>query len=182
VSIVAQLAPRLALTAGAPPDDGRRRAAVACVLHDDRVLLMKRVERTGDPWSGHISLPGGGYQPGDGDLLTAAIRETHEELGIALDRDQLLGNLAPLSPRTSGPAGVEVTPFVFVAIAPPAHECGPEAVEAFWLPLDRAIAGTYDTTYTYPGSGMTFPAWSYEGHLIWGLTRRILDDLLVQAG
>jgi 8-oxo-dGTP pyrophosphatase MutT (NUDIX family) len=182
VSIVAKLAPRLALTAGAPPDDGRRRAAVAAVLHDNRVLLMKRVERAGDPWSGHISLPGGGYQSGDPDLLATAIRETHEELGIALGRDQLLGNLAPLSPRTSGPAGVEVTPFVFAATAPLAHECGPEAVEAFWLPLDHAIAGAYDTTYTYPGTGMTFPAWRYEGYTIWGLTRRILDDLIAQAG
>ena len=65
-----------------------RRAAVAIVLHLDpeeqgtEVLLMKRVERQGDPWSGQISLPGGRFEPEDPDLLATAIRETEEELLI----------------------------------------------------------------------------------------------------
>src|SRR3954462_3287692 len=95
---IEQLAARLNLGSGVkPPDDGRRRAAVAAVLHDEpagpRVLLMKRTEREGDPWSGHISLPGGGHHPTDGDLLATAIRETQEELGIDLAGARLLGNL-----------------------------------------------------------------------------------------
>lgn len=169
-----------------PPADGARRAAVAVVLHDGgdapRVLLMKRAERAGDPWSGHISLPGGGHQPGDPDLLATAIRETDEELGLALDPGQLVGSLPPLAPRMSGPTGLEVTPFVFRVEVAPVAVCGPEAVCAFWLPLDRAAAGAFDARYTYPGSAMVFPAWQFEGHTVWGLTRRILDDLLAAAG
>src|SRR5438876_1874566 len=88
-----------------PPDDGRRRAAVAALLHDDpsgpRVLLMKRVYRTGDPWSGHISLPGGGYHAPDPDLLATAIRETQEELGIDLHAARYLGPLPALQPFSS---------------------------------------------------------------------------------
>jgi 8-oxo-dGTP pyrophosphatase MutT (NUDIX family) len=140
---------------------------------------MKRAERAGDPWSGHISLPGGGYAPDDADLLTTAIRETREELGIDLVGARLLGALAPLHPRTSGPAGIEVTPFVFhtkLAVEP---VCGPEALAAFWLPLDLAASGTIDSQFEYPLTSMKFPAWSYEGHVIWGLTWRILADLLV---
>ncbi len=166
-------------------DDGVRRAAVAALLHDapsPRVLLMKRVERAGDPWSGHISLPGGGYQTEDPDLLATAIRETHEELGIELSPDTLLGSLAPLGPRSAGPIPIQVTPFVFRCREPPRTVCGPEALDAFWLPLDAAIAGELDGTYVYPGSAMTFPSWNFEGHVIWGLTRRILDDLIVAAG
>lgn len=143
---------------------------------------MKRIERDGDPWSGHISLPGGGFHPDeDEDLLATAIRETHEELGIRLSRDDLLGNLAPLAPRTSGPTLIEVTPFVFrttVALDP---VCGPEALSAFWLPLELAASGALDGTYQYPRSQMAFPSWNYEGHVIWGLTRRILDDLLATS-
>jgi 8-oxo-dGTP pyrophosphatase MutT (NUDIX family) len=161
-----------------PPDDGRRRAAVAAVLHDERVLLMKRITREGDPWSGHISLPGGGFHAGDRDLLATAIRETHEELGIDLSGARLLGNLPTLTPMMSGPNGIEVTPFVFVSRAAIEPVCGPEAEGAFWLPLPQAVSGALDDTYTYPGTSRTFPCWSYEGHVIWGLTWRILGDLL----
>lgn len=160
----------------------RRRAAVAVVLHDEpvgpRVLLMKRAERVGDPWSGHISLPGGRHEQVDGDLLTTAIRETREELAVELEGARLLGALPPLHPRTSGPAGIEVTPFVFVTDFAVEPRCGPEALEAFWLPLEAAAAGSLDGTYTYPGSAMTFPSWTFDGHVIWGLTWRILGDVL----
>ena len=179
--LLARLANHLA-PAPVPPKTTGRCAAVACVLDDEpagpRVLLMKRVERSGDPWSGHISLPGGGYHAEDGDLMTTAVRETHEELGIDLRGARFLGNLAALHPRTSGPEGIEVTPFVFhtpMALEP---VCGPEALAAFWLPLDLAASGALDSQYEYPAAGMRFPAWSYEGHVIWGLTWRILNDLL----
>jgi 8-oxo-dGTP pyrophosphatase MutT (NUDIX family) len=159
-----------------------RRAAVAAVLHDEpagpRVLMMKRAERAGDPWSGHISLPGGGHHATDATLLETAIRETREELGIELGGARLLGQLPPLHPRTSGPHGVEVTPFVFLAEAAPEPVCGPEALSAFWLPIELAASGALDGTYTYPSTQTAFPSWNYAGHVIWGLTWRILGELL----
>ncbi|MDB4957386.1 MAG: hydrolase [Myxococcales bacterium] len=165
-----------------PPDDGRRRAAVAAVLHDEpagpRVLLMKRSARPGDPWSSHISLPGGGFDARDADLLAAAIRETQEELAIDLTGARLLGNLMTLSPLSAGPSGMEVTPFIFLVRSAIEPRPGPEAEAAFWLPLQLAAAGTFDGTYTYPGTERTFPSWNFEGHVIWGLTWRILGDLL----
>lgn len=181
-SLLDRLAARLA-PQPAPPRTTGRCAAVACVLDDDqngpRVLLMKRVERAGDPWSGHISLPGGGYHVEDGDdLLATAIRETREELGVELAGARLLGNLAALHPMTSGPAGIEVTPFVFHTAQAVEPVCGPEALAAFWLPLDLAASGAIDAQFEYAPTSMTFPAWTYEGHVIWGLTWRILGDLI----
>jgi 8-oxo-dGTP pyrophosphatase MutT (NUDIX family) len=179
---VERLIGRLPMRDTRPPDDGRRRAAVAAVVHDDptgpRVLMMKRVERIGDPWSGHISLPGGGYHASDVDLRVTAIRETQEELGIDLAPARFIGPLPVLSPLSSGPNGVEVTPFVFATVEQLATNPGPEAVSAFWLPLELAASGKLDAEYTYPGTARTFPSWSYEGHTIWGLTWRILGDLL----
>jgi 8-oxo-dGTP pyrophosphatase MutT (NUDIX family) len=180
-ALLDRLASHLVPAPVAPKTTGRC-AAVACLLDDEpagpRVLLMKRAERAGDPWSGHISLPGGGYQASDEHLLQTAIRETREELGLDLAHARLLGSLSPLHPRTSGPAGIEVTPFVFhtkLAVEP---VCGPEALAAFWLPLDIAASGALDSTFEYPATSMKFPAWTYEGHVIWGLTWRILGDLL----
>jgi 8-oxo-dGTP pyrophosphatase MutT (NUDIX family) len=179
---VERLIGRLTICDTRPPDDGRRRAAVAAVVHDDpagpHVLLMKRAERVGDPWSGHISLPGGGFHAPDRELLATSIRETHEELGIELASTRMLGCLPVLQPLMSGPLGVEVTPFVFVTPDRLETHPGPEALSAFWLPLELAASGSLDDTYTYPNSDRTFPSWRYEGHVIWGLTWRILGDLL----
>jgi 8-oxo-dGTP pyrophosphatase MutT (NUDIX family) len=198
LGFVDRLAKRLAAAAPAPgvgagagagerspapvPVPAPRRAAVAAVLHDEpegpRVLLMKRVERAGDPWSGHISLPGGGYQASDASLLETAIRETREELGVELSSAQLLGSLSPLHPRAAGPLGIEVTPFVFATRTAVEPVCGPEALSAFWLPLTLAASGSLDATYTYPSALASFPSWQYDGHVIWGLTWRILGEVL----
>ena len=168
-----------------PPNDGRRCAAVAAVLHDEpagpRVLLMKRTERLGDPWSGHISLPGGRYDQRDEDLLATAIRETREELGIELAGARLLGNLPTLSPLSAGPNGIEVTPFVFATQEPVEPHVSAEAAAAFWLPIETAMSGALDDLYTYPGTDRRFPSWRFEGHVIWGLTFRILAELLART-
>ena len=139
---------------------------------------MQRAERDSDRWSGHVSMPGGNAAPDDADLLATAIREAREELGLELEGARLLGNLRPLSPMSSGPLGVEVTPFVFVTEQALEPQLGPEAQAAFWLPLELAASGSLDDTYTYPGTERTFPSWRYESFIIWGLTWRILGDLL----
>lgn len=182
MSLIEKLAANLAPGEPATPAEGQRAAAVAVILHDGgegtRVLLMKRAERIGDPWSGHISLPGGRYDARDPNLLATAIRETHEEVGVDLTGVRLLGPLQPLQPFKSGPAGVQVHPYVFAIDREVTPVCGPEALAAFWLPLVTAAAGTFNGTYIYPGTTQEFPAWNYEGYVIWGLTWRILGDLL----
>ncbi|MCA9764471.1 MAG: NUDIX domain-containing protein, partial [Gemmatimonadetes bacterium] len=62
-------------------DPLRRQAAVALLLvpAPDRLLLIRRADRLGDPWSGHLALPGGRQEPADASLLETAIRETAEE-------------------------------------------------------------------------------------------------------
>jgi 8-oxo-dGTP pyrophosphatase MutT (NUDIX family) len=169
-----------------PPADGLRRAAVAALLHHGEhgpaVLLMKRAERAGDPWSGQVSLPGGRYEPSDADLHATAMRESAEELALALATDaRYLGRLETLHPRNAGPSGMEVTPFVFVTDAAPTTRLSPEATATFWLPLTKCARGELDGTYQWPGPpmAMRFPCWQWDGFTVWGLTMRILGDLLV---
>src|SRR5689334_10241192 len=83
------------------------RAAVAMVLapeEDDlRVLMIKRAEHPHDPWSGHMALPGGRHDLGDGDLAETAIRETAEEVGIDLAaHGQLINRLDDLQATARG--------------------------------------------------------------------------------
>src|SRR5262245_25582259 len=84
-----QLEQRLAAPRHIPIEPGRiPQAAVSLILSDARgsaqALIIKRAERAGDHWSGHLALPGGRAQIEDADLITTAARETYEEVGIDL--------------------------------------------------------------------------------------------------
>src|SRR5215467_6106120 len=88
--------------ADAPPEPEAREAAVAIILRASArgprstdVLFIRRAEKSGDPWSGHMAFPGGHRDPEDRTLLDASIRETDEEIGVQLDRaTHYIGSLA----------------------------------------------------------------------------------------
>ena len=54
---------------------------------DPEVLLIRRAARRGDPWTGHIALPGGHREVTDADDCAAAAREAQEEVGFDLSAD-----------------------------------------------------------------------------------------------
>ena len=94
MSRIPELAARLAVRHPAPIEDSDRpRAAVAVVLapDPDSVLLIRRADREGDRWSGHLAFPGGRWSPGDAGLVDTARRETLEEVGLDLTRDGRYG-------------------------------------------------------------------------------------------
>ncbi len=173
-----------------PDDRPPRRAAVAAVFALDNgspeVLLMRRSEHPQDPWSGHVSFPGGRHEESDADLLATALRETHEELGLDLGaHGELLTSLSPVAAVGRGRVlPMDITPFVFQLQGQPELTVGDEAEEAFWLPLLPVIRGELDTTYAYRKDTTTrhLPAWDFEGRVIWGLTYRMLGDVLRVAG
>lgn len=178
-----------ALEVGEPGEPPPRRAAVAIVLRladEADVLLMRRVEREGDPWSGQISLPGGRSEPADPDLLATAVRETLEEVGVDLAREgRVLGHLPPLRARARGRRlAMDVSPFVFAAAGELFPRPLDEAEEVFWLPLRRAARGELDKPFPYrEGTGVRhLPSWRYDERVVWGMTHRILSRLLEVLG
>jgi 8-oxo-dGTP pyrophosphatase MutT (NUDIX family) len=168
------------------PDDGApRRAAVAIVLRrsaDDviELLLIKRSERENDPWSGHVALPGGRRDPSDATLQDTAIRETREETGIDIARDGIvLGMLDELRPRTPTLPPIIVTPFVAVVRPDVTIETSDEVASAFWVALgglqDPSL--TVESEVTARGATWRVPSYLLGGHIVWGMTERILRNL-----
>jgi putative hydrolase of the HAD superfamily len=93
-------------------------AAVAVLLDlsgaTPHVLLGRRRAREGDPWSGHLALPGGRPDASDRDAMDTAVRECAEEAGILLERAMVWGGLPPVvAGRVTGRHTV-VSPFVAV--------------------------------------------------------------------
>ena len=172
---------------GEPP---KRRAAVAALLRDaangPEVLLMRRTAHPADPWSGHVSLPGGGHEAYDDDLLATAVRETHEEVGVGLEGSAtLLCRLEPVvAVGRTRVLPMDTTPFVFLATERVAPQRSDEAAETFWLPLRPAVAGALDGVHIWHQRGTPHesPCWTYEGRTIWGLTYRMVRRLLVAGG
>jgi 8-oxo-dGTP pyrophosphatase MutT (NUDIX family) len=177
---------RLATHAPTPSPEVTTRAAVAILLRFQReapdVLLMRRAERDGDRWSGHVSFPGGLWHPEDGDLVGTALRETREEVGIELSTSaRLLGRLDSMHARSRGEVlSLSVTPFLYVQEQATLPALGHEAQSIFWLPLGRAAAGELDDSYAYEREGISvrLPCWRFEHQVIWGLTYEMLRGLL----
>jgi len=172
-------------------DGSRRLAAIALVLRpgsgplgeiEPELLMIKRAEAEGDPWSGHVACPGGRMDPGDHDLERTAIRETWEETGVDLARDGLvLGALDDISPRSPTLPPIIVRPFI--AVVKPEIEIvqSSEVAEAFWVPLtalrERAAWGTAMVAVRGYGQRQVM-AFRHGEYTVWGLTERVLRQFL----
>lgn len=162
---------------------GRHRAAVALVLAagPDRLLLIRRAERAGDPWSGHVALPGGRYHVNDADLLATAIRETEEETGIHLERDWCRAQLDDLVPRTPTLPPIVVRPFVFFVSEAVAPGVSNEVVYSAWLPLVHLVAdGVFRArAVVVRGEQLVVEGYQLPEGFLWGMTERILSPILL---
>lgn len=161
-----------------------RAAAVSAVFREGSngldVLLIRRANREGDPWSGHMAFPGGRRDAVDRDLLETALRETREEIGLHLDADaELVGTLDDQDTSHRHKAGFLIRPFVFrlgrAVDFTPNHEVD----EVLWAPVAPMLRGEIDSSIevSFENVRYTLPAWNVGGRTVWGLTYRMLQDV-----
>ena len=130
--------------------------------------------------AGQFSFPGGTRDPGDASPEATALREAHEELGIAPEGVQVLGRLDEVPTLTE----FRIQPVVGV-IAPDLRYV-PSAHEVAFileLPLAHFLDPAVRRTEKRSAHGLTFEVdfYSYNEHVIWGATARILRNLLAAA-
>lgn len=156
-------------------------AAVAIIRSTaggESYLILRRAAHPHDPWSGHYSFPGGRRDHGDDDLLATCIRETAEETGIVLDRQQLLRQLprAAAGHRLHRPLWVQ--PFLFSLGDRPALCLDPREIQgALWLDaLAFQDPDRHCRAEMLPGQ--LFPAFPLQEYYLWGFTYRLLCSIL----
>jgi len=155
-------------------------SAVAIIIGPGRkgvsILLIRRRDRQGDPWSGQIAFPGGHKSREDQTLLQTAIRETSEEVGIEVGMKELLGVL-PLT--HSHTRRMPVSPFVFQLTKGVPVKLNDEVTESFWVPLrELANMGWTTSEVEVEQRRLSVDSYVYDEHVIWGLTFRIINILL----
>lgn len=174
------------------PGSNIRQAAVAIILREQHrradwpeteVLFIRRAEKPGDPWSGHMAFPGGHREPADADLRAAAIRETLEEIGADLSSARYLGQL---DHQHAAPRGRQinmiVSPHVFELTEAVEFKPNHEVAEVVWAPLAPLVKGVLHTAERLPvgGEHTWFNGYRLtQGHFVWGLTYRMLKTFFI---
>jgi 8-oxo-dGTP pyrophosphatase MutT (NUDIX family) len=164
-----------------------RKAAVAAILrpsvngaNETEVLLIRRAEREGDPWSGHMAFPGGHQEADDPSSFHTAQRETLEEVGLDLSRHEYLGQLDEL-PATirAVRVGISIAPHVFALRGEANLRPNYEVAEIVWGELGPMARGEVDAVkdWTLEGQSHRAPGFRVGGHVVWGLTHRMLLSL-----
>lgn len=163
-----------------------KRSAVAMILQmrdsELHILMIKRAEREGDPWSGHMAFPGGRMDKTDVNGFGVAIRETEEEVGLMLGpEDECIGRLSDLNAKPNrGAFGMAVSPFVFRLDREVTFTINYEVAEVIWVPLAFLLDqdNREEMTWKYKGVSIAVPCYRYQGRCIWGLSLMMLDELM----
>ncbi len=170
------------------PTGKQSRAAVAVLVHEGacgvELLLVERVERDGDPWSGHLTLPGGLVDLKDASPKTAAERETFEEVGIDVSTAKYLGQLDDV---TDNAVTVQVSAFVYVVQHKGEAQINHEIHDTSWVPLNEVASlsrhGQKESQIV--GSTRECPVVYLLGPRrppLSGVTHRIIQQLFAIAG
>jgi 8-oxo-dGTP pyrophosphatase MutT (NUDIX family) len=172
------------------PEPQMRLAAILLALRaradgEPELLMIKRAEAEGDPWSGHIACPGGRMEPGDHDLAVTAVRETLEETGVDVARDgRLLGHLDDISPRTPVLPPIVIRPYVALVRAGVEIVPSREVAAAFWVPVsalrERTAWGI--GSVSIGGAMREVSVFQHGEYTVWGLTERVLRQFLAFIG
>jgi 8-oxo-dGTP pyrophosphatase MutT (NUDIX family) len=126
--------------------------------------------------SGQVSFPGGRAEPADPTPEFTALREAHEEIGLALERVEVLARLPDYHTRT----GFRVTPVVGLVTPPLALVPDPREVEeVFEVPLAFLLDPGNHVRETRQLQGRTvgYYVMRYDTHTIWGATAGMLMNL-----
>ena len=165
------------------------RASVVLIFHarpdDVALLLIRRAERASDPWSGHMGLPGGHRREDDADDQRAAVRETREEIGLELDEaGEYLGALDDVRAAARGHTlDLTISPHAYQVGASPSLTPGDEVAEVMWVSLTDIANGNHFICHgvNFGDRTATVPGWQVGDRIVWGLTYRMIADLLRRA-
>ncbi|MDE1842812.1 MAG: CoA pyrophosphatase [Thaumarchaeota archaeon] len=153
---------------------GRLAAVMIILFGKQPSVLMTERPKTMNHHAGEIAFPGGTWEKDDGDLLDTAIRETREELGIAVKRSMVIGNLKPVTTLNSG---FTILPYITILDVLPKITPNSEIASLLEIPLVPLLHTIEDDKDPAHKSIMEMYTFKFENHLIWGASARMLKQM-----
>lgn len=152
-----------------------RLASVLVVIYGkEPIVVMTEKPKHMKFHAGEISFPGGKLDADDSDLLETALRETSEEIGLTISRDQIIGQLEPVVTLNSG---FLILPFISVIDEIPILAANTEVEKIFHIPLEpflKTMAHDPDPSHNIIQEMYTF---EYQNQIVWGASARILKQI-----
>ena len=164
-------------------DESTRKGAVLILFSGEEeapeILITLRSSQMRSH-AGQPSFPGGAIDLTDKDAISAALRESEEEVGLRSETVEVIGLLPEL---WLPPSNYQVTPVVAWWRQP--HVIYPQSVEEVVRAENIALIDLADPANRAKvrhKSGYMGPAFNVAEMLIWGFTAGIIDRILFHSG
>ncbi|MCS6821386.1 MAG: CoA pyrophosphatase [Microscillaceae bacterium] len=159
------------------PDSKLSAVMILCYPKKDKIYfpLIVRPDNTG-VHSGQIALPGGKKDDTDTDLTATALRETQEEMGIKVEKAQIIGSLTEFY---IPPSNYIVYPKVAVLTHTPHFAPNPrEVAQIIEVDLQSFFQDCPRVTRRVKSSYLEreVPCYEIQDHIVWGATAVILSE------
>ena len=152
-----------------------RLASVLVVIYGkEPIVVMTEKPKDMKFHAGEISFPGGKLEKNDSDLLDTALRETKEEIGLEISKDEVIGQLDPVITLNSG---FLILPFISVVDSIPKLSANREVEKIFHIPFEsflKTMAHDPDPTHNIIQEMFIF---EYQKQIVWGASARILKQI-----
>jgi len=155
--------------------ENHKLASVLVVIYGESpFVLMTEKPKHMKFHAGEISFPGGKLDSTDYDLLETALRETSEEIGLTISKEQVIGQLNPVITLNSG---FLILPFVCVVDEISHLSPNAEVKTIFHIPLEpflRTMKNDPDPNHNLIQEMYTF---EFQGKIVWGASARVLKQI-----
>lgn len=128
--------------------------------------------------SAQVGFPGGKLEKEDGGLEGAAVRETFEEVGVPVDKIEVIQTFTQVY---IPPSNFYVQPFLGITRILPTFNKQDDEVEAVievdlehFLDDSSLIEKRVETSYNVE---VKVPAFKLNGHVVWGATAMMLSEI-----
>ncbi|QZT36548.1 CoA pyrophosphatase [Halosquirtibacter xylanolyticus] len=155
-----------------------KESAVLIVIWFDQTFKTCVIKRTSKMrnHAGQFALPGGKFDiEEDRNLMDTALRETFEEVGLNINKEDVIG---PLSKIYIPVSTFYITPYLAFISGKPQFQINPDEVEALdELIIDDLFGSKGNMQVDVKGNIVTVPSYNYHNTKIWGATAMILSEM-----
>jgi len=151
-------------------------ASVLIVIFDSEPkILMTKKSTNLKIHAGEIAFPGGKFDATDKDLLDTALREVKEELDLDITREQIIGQLQPVTTMNSG---FTIMSFIAFVDKLPKLKDNSEVESILYMPLVPFLKTLNDDLDPNHQSLQEMYTFTYENNLVWGASARMLKQIV----